>query len=100
MTAALPLSALAAIQGDKDLPHQKKALSVEAFDTVAYALWMINGAETSIRVVQEALQARGVSFDVMAFQAAQMALDAAFAALQPAILAHIDALDAQMGGAS
>jgi hypothetical protein len=89
-----------AIPGGAVTVSPKKPLSVESYDTLIYALWMLNKAEDRVKLVQDALQARGVSFDVRAFERATAALDAAYAALQPAMLAHLDSLAAQKGGAS
>lgn len=91
--AAIPsLAELAALQGDKELTL-RKPLSEAAFAEVSEAMRLLTSAGRRIDQAQGALEHCRVPFDVSPFRRVQDCLDEAWAALQPAVLAHIDAVE-------
>lgn len=94
------LAELAALQGDKDMATCPKPLSEGQLANVSEAMRLLSAAGRRIDQAQGTLQHCRVPFDVTPFRRVQDCLDEAWQALQPAVMAHCEAMDSQKGRAS
>lgn len=82
--------------GDEEpLPPPSKPLSEGALAEVAEAMRLLSSAGRRIDQAQGALEQCRVNFDARPFRRVQECLDEAWQALQPALCAHVEALDAK-----
>lgn len=92
------LAELAALQGDKE-PLLTAPLGEGALANVAETMRLLTAAGRRIDAAQASLESCRVPFDPQPFRKLSYCLDEAWQSLQPAVLAHLDALDAQKGRA-
>lgn len=92
------LAELAALLGDNE-PLLKTPLGEGALANVAETMRLLSAVDRRIQAAQANLEVCRVPFDPSPFCKLSECLDEAWQSLQPAVLAHIDALDAQRGKA-
>lgn len=89
--SAATLAELAALQGDKELTLARP-LAEAAYAALVETMRTINRAGDRIDALVAECRAARIPFDAKAFHRLRDHLDDAYTALQPAMLAHIDAL--------
>lgn len=90
--SAATLAELAALVGDKELTL-RRPLTEGAFAALVETLRTINHAGNKIDALCGECKAAGIPFDAAAFHRLRDHLDEAHRTLQPAMLAHLDALE-------
>lgn len=86
------LAELAALQGDTE-PLLTTPLGEGALANVAETMRLLSAADRRIQAAQANLEECRVPFDPQPFRKLSDCLDEAWQALQPAVLAHIDAVE-------
>lgn len=85
--------------GDQEQPLLRRPLAEGALAEVTETMRLLSAADRRIQAAEATLEACRVPFDHRPFRKLSECLDEAWQALQPAMLAHCDAIDRQKGGA-